>query len=169
MVDVAAYDPIISTLLAVVSEVLFELENKIHCFFHSVFEILAEAPIAKSQLVPQPVESGVPYQDKVVGCVAKETQPRCQSCDTIKHIAMNHEIMSTICTYVFGLIAYLYQAKTESIWNHWSQELVVIAGYVDHSCAAFGMTQHTPNHSGVTLFPTPFVLLDTPSVNDISH
>jgi hypothetical protein len=82
---------------------------------------------------------------------------------------MNHEIMPAIGTYMFGLIAYLDQAETESIWYHWAQEFVVIACHIDHSCAAFGMAQHTPHHIGMALFPTPFVLLDTPSINDIPH
>jgi hypothetical protein len=47
--------------------------------------------------------------------------------------------MPAISTRVFGLITYFYQAKTESIWYHWAQEFVVIAGYVDHSCTSFGM------------------------------
>jgi hypothetical protein len=119
--------------------------------------------------VPQPVESGVPQQDKVIGCVSEETQPRCQSCDAIKHVAMHHEIMPTIHTYVFSLIAYLYQSKTESVWDHWPKKLIVIAGHIDHSCAAFGMAQHTSNYVGMALFPPPFVLLYLPGVDDITH
>jgi hypothetical protein len=41
MVDVATYYAIKSTLPAVVSKVLLKLENKIHCFFHTMFEIQA--------------------------------------------------------------------------------------------------------------------------------
>jgi hypothetical protein len=119
MVDVAAYDPIKSTLLAVVSEILFKLENKIHCLFHTIFEIQAQTPVSKPHLVPQPVKSCVPQQDKVIRSITKKTQPRCQSGYAIKHISMNHEIMPAIGTYMFGLIAYLDQAETESIWYHW--------------------------------------------------
>jgi gamma-glutamyl:cysteine ligase YbdK (ATP-grasp superfamily) len=134
-----------------------------------VFEILTQTPVTKSHFVPDPVKFAVQYQHKIIGSVAQETQPRSQSGYTIKQVAMNHEIVAAVGTYVFYLIVDFYQSKTEPIRYHGSQKFIVVAGYVDHASATFGMTQHTTNHIGMTLFPTPPVALYLPSINDVAH
>jgi NADH:ubiquinone oxidoreductase subunit H len=45
----------------------------------------------------------------------------------------------------------------------------MIAGHVDYSGTTFGMPHYSANHIGVTLFPTPSVLLYLPGVNDVTH
>jgi hypothetical protein len=70
---------------------------------------------------------------------------------------------------VFGLIDNLYQAKTESIWYHGTQKFIVIACYEYNSSAAFGMSQYSAYYVGVALFPTPFVLLYLPGINNIPY
>jgi hypothetical protein len=45
----------------------------------------------------------------------------------------------------------------------------VVACYINNPGAAFGMAQYTPDHIGMALLPTPFVLLNLPSINDIAY
>ena len=77
--------------------------------------------------------------------------------------------MPAISADVFGLVGYLYQAKADAIGYEWTKELVVIAGYKDHTGAAFGMTQDAADHIGMALFPTPLVALYLPSIDDVAH
>jgi hypothetical protein len=70
---------------------------------------------------------------------------------------------------VFGLIDHFYHAKSYAIGYEWSQELVVITGHIDHSCATLGMTQDPAYYIGVALFPAPTILLYLPGVDDVTH
>jgi hypothetical protein len=70
---------------------------------------------------------------------------------------------------VFGLIDHFHHAKSYAIGYEWSQELVVVAGHIDYSGATLGMTQDSTDHIGMALFPTPFVLLYLPGVDDVTH
>jgi hypothetical protein len=45
----------------------------------------------------------------------------------------------------------------------------VIACYEHHTGATFGMPQYSAYYIGMTLFPSPFVLLDFPRINDIAY
>ena len=45
----------------------------------------------------------------------------------------------------------------------------MIACYEYNTGATFGMAEHTTYYVGMTLFPTPFVLLNFPSVNYVSN
>jgi hypothetical protein len=45
----------------------------------------------------------------------------------------------------------------------------VIACYEYYSSAALGMTQNSAYYIGMTLFPSPFVLLYLPGVDDIPN
>jgi hypothetical protein len=69
-----------------------------------------------------------------------------------------------IYAYVFTLIDHFYIAKVDAVLHERPQEFIMIAGHIYHSGAAFGMPQYTANHIGVTLFPSPFVLLYAPHI-----
>jgi hypothetical protein len=71
--------------------------------------------------------------------------------------------------YVFGLIDHFHHAKSYAIGYEWSQELVMIASHIDHTCATLGMTQDSTYHIGMTLFPTPSVLCHFPPIYDVTH
>jgi hypothetical protein len=45
----------------------------------------------------------------------------------------------------------------------------VIACDEYHSSTALGVAQHTTNHIGMALFPTPFVLLNLPGVDYVTY
>jgi hypothetical protein len=45
----------------------------------------------------------------------------------------------------------------------------VIACYEYNSSATLGMTKYTTNNIGVALFPSPFVLLYFPRIDDITN
>jgi hypothetical protein len=77
--------------------------------------------------------------------------------------------MFTVRTYVFGLITYLYQAKTEPIWDHGPKKFVMIASHIHNPSATFSMNKNTANHVSMALFPPPLVLLDSPGIDNISY
>jgi hypothetical protein len=70
---------------------------------------------------------------------------------------------------VFHLVGNFYIAKSNVIGHEWTQELIMIASNIDHSGAAFGMSQYTSYNVGMALLPTPFVLLNTPHIQYISY
>ena len=45
----------------------------------------------------------------------------------------------------------------------------MIACHVNHTGTTLGVTQDSAYHVGMTLFPTPAILLYLPSVNDVAH
>ena len=45
----------------------------------------------------------------------------------------------------------------------------MITGHIDYSGATFGMAHDTTYYIGVTLFPTPFVLLNFPSIYYVAY
>jgi hypothetical protein len=45
----------------------------------------------------------------------------------------------------------------------------VVTGNINYSGAALGMSKYASNHIGVALFPSPFVLLNLPNVQDVAH
>ena len=67
------------------------------------------------------------------------------------------------------LVGDLDSTKGHAQGYHGPQELVVIAGYVHHPCAAFGMPQHPPYDIGVALAPAQAILLCFPAIQDIAH
>jgi hypothetical protein len=70
---------------------------------------------------------------------------------------------------VFTLIYYFNLTKGHAIRDHGSQEFIVIASYVDHSCSTFGMTQYASYSIGVALSPPPLILLYLPGINNVAH
>jgi hypothetical protein len=45
----------------------------------------------------------------------------------------------------------------------------MIAGHIDNSGATLGMPHYSADHIGMTLFPSPSVLLYFPCVNDVAY
>ena len=82
---------------------------------------------------------------------------------------MCDQVVASVQAYVLGLIDHFYHAKSYAIGYEWSQELVMIASNIDYSGATLGMTQDSTDHIGMALFPTPFVLLYLPGVDDVTH
>ena len=169
MVYVPTDHSIKSTLLAVRGQVLFELEHKVHGFFHTIFEIFAQAPVSKSQPMADPVESAVEVQHKIIQSITQEAEPRCDPCDAIKQVSVCDQVMTSVQAYVFGLIDHFYHAKSYAVGYEWSEKLVMIASHIDHTGATLGMTQHSTYHIGMALFPTPLVLCHFPSIDDVTH
>jgi hypothetical protein len=77
--------------------------------------------------------------------------------------------VASIQAYVLGLIDHFHHAKSYAIWYEWSEKFVMIASNIDHTCATLGMTQDSTDHIGMALFPTPFVLLYLPSIDDVAY
>jgi hypothetical protein len=71
--------------------------------------------------------------------------------------------------YVFGLIDHFHHAKSYAIRYEWSEKFVMIASHIDYSGTTLGMTQHSTDHIGMALFPTPSVLCYFPSIYDVTH
>jgi hypothetical protein len=70
---------------------------------------------------------------------------------------------------VFGLIDHFHHAKSYAIRYEWSEKFVMIASNIDYSGTTLGMTQHSTDHIGMALFPTPSVALHLPTIDDVSH
>jgi hypothetical protein len=119
--------------------------------------------------VSYPVELTVEIQDKIVQLVAQEGQPRCYATDAVEQVAVCDQVSLAIRTYMFALVDYLHTAKAHTVGYHGTQEFIVITGHIDHSGITLGMTQDSAYHIGMTLFPTPFVLFDLPSIYDVTH
>jgi hypothetical protein len=82
---------------------------------------------------------------------------------------MYHEIVSSISTNVLNLIVKFYSTKVQIVLQKRSQKFIMVAQDIDHSGVAFGMSQYSSYHIGVTLFPAPLVLFDFPTVNNVAH
>jgi hypothetical protein len=145
------------------------MENKVYCFFNSMLEVQAKAPVPKTQAMTYPIVPGIDSQDKIICFVAQQTQPWCQSGNAIKKVTMHHKIMPAIGTNVFALIDNFYGTKASAVLHKRSQKLVVITSHIYDTSTAFAMTQHTTYHVSVTLLPAPFVLFDFPGIYDVSH
>ena len=74
-------------------------------------------------------------------------------------------------TLMIGLVLLMFclPVRADAIGYEWTKELVVIAGYKDHTGTAFGMTQDASHHIGMALFPTPLVALYLPGIDDVAH
>ena len=82
---------------------------------------------------------------------------------------MRDQITQAVRTPVIGLVHDAHTTKRDTVGNHGSQELVVIAGHEYDFGAALGMTQYATHHVGVALAPTPAVLLDLPGINNVTY
>jgi hypothetical protein len=70
---------------------------------------------------------------------------------------------------VFCVIGHFDLAKSNTQRYQWSEEFIVIACNIDHTGAAFGMAHDASHHIGMALFPTPFILLNFPSVDYVTY
>jgi hypothetical protein len=70
---------------------------------------------------------------------------------------------------VFSLIADFYQTKGYPIGNQWPKEFVVITSNINNTSTTLGMSQYSSNDIGVRLFPSQFVLLNLPPIDDIAN
>jgi hypothetical protein len=119
--------------------------------------------------MPPAIEHSVESQHHVIGTITQQSEPRSQARDAIKEITMDHQISQTVSAEMFTLVGDLDAAKGHAQGYHGPQELVVIAGYVYHPCATFGMTQDPAYHIGVALAPAQSILLGFPAIQDVTH
>ena len=82
---------------------------------------------------------------------------------------MCNQIMSAIGSDVFTLITNLNAAECGRIRYHGTQEFVMIASHVYNPSATFSVTQNSTDNVGVALFPSQFVLLNFPSIDNVSY
>jgi hypothetical protein len=149
-----AYHAIKSALLAVGCKIPFKVKHEVDGFFDPMLKILAKTPVTKTQTMPDPIKSTIKPQDKIICFVSQKTQPRCQPGYAVKQVTVYHKIVPTIDTYMFTLIANLNTAKRSCIWNHGTQEFIMISSHVYNPSATLCVTKNPTNNVGVTLFPS---------------
>jgi hypothetical protein len=66
------------------------MKYKIYCFFDPVFKEQAKAKVPKTHAMTNPINPGIEPKDEIICFVSQHCQPRRQSSDAVKQIAMHH-------------------------------------------------------------------------------
>ena len=104
-------------------------------------------------------------QGRGIGAVAEPVDPRGMPRELVEAIAMNDQEPAAISRDMDELVSQLHVPKR--MRGEWPQELVVIAGDVEHPRATFEHPQDPPHHEarGVVPVKAPFQL---PAVDDVA-
>ena len=165
MVDMTADHAIEAALDALVGDGLLEVADKVHRTLDLVLEVGRQRPVAVAVAAAPVVEPAVEGQGQLIGRIAKKGQPAVIAGDHVELVAVDHQQAPSIGGDVLGLIDQLDIAQHQA--GIAAQELVVVAGDVDHLGAALAHGQQAADHVAVALRPV-HPAAQAPAIDDIA-
>jgi hypothetical protein len=166
VMDVAAYDAIVSLALAVESHLLFKFADVVRGQFSSALEVFGQAPRLQPQHSTGDIDDLIDIDQAVVCEVTKMHDHTASFCShqIVKHITVNDKVSFAVVAYMHATMFYRYSAYT--YWRKAAEDLIMITRYIDNFCL-FGYLQDFSENLVVFFWPVPF-LLQTPNINDIT-
>ncbi|RMR96104.1 hypothetical protein ALP75_201735 [Pseudomonas syringae pv. actinidiae] len=165
MVNVPADDAVQPALDAFVGDGFLEIADKVHCTFDLMLQVRRQRPVAIAVFGAPVVQPAVEGQGEFVGRVAQKGQPAVVAGDHIELVAVDDQKAAAIGSYVLGFVHQLDVAQNKLRVT--TQELVMVAGDVNHFGAALAHGQQAPNHVGVRLRPV-HAAAQFPAVDDVA-
>lgn len=169
-VYVPAYDTIVAFGFAVVDQEPFKVHHIAYGLLGILFDPGTHAPVTETQLLPYPSMQVVEPDQEIIQPVTyvHDELARCCCHQTVKHVAMYHEIAPPIQPPMILSVGKFHIANGRNMFEPWTNGFVVIACDVVYLGVSFGCGEQPSQHVAVSLWPIP-AALQSPSVNDVPH